>query len=78
MACREYILPRDYESSKPKEWIRGDTKIGPVLEVATRYSQRKYGVEIRIKSSSEDELDQDIFHGLNKFVREWIDKSRIW
>ena len=35
VACREYILPRDEESSEPKGWIRGNTKIGPVLEVAT-------------------------------------------
>ena len=31
--CREYTLPRDDKSSDPKGWIRGNTKIGPVLEV---------------------------------------------
>ena len=35
VACREYTLPRDEEASEPKGWIRGNTKIGPVLEVAT-------------------------------------------
>ena len=35
VACREYILPRDEGASEPKGWIRGNTKIGPVLEVAT-------------------------------------------
>ena len=35
VACREYILPRDENSSEPKGWIRGNTKIGPVLEVTT-------------------------------------------
>ena len=30
VACREYTLPRE-----PKEWIQGNTKIGPVLEVTT-------------------------------------------
>ena len=35
VACREYTLPRDDETSEPKGWIRGNTKIGPVLEVAT-------------------------------------------
>ena len=35
VACREYILPRDEETSQPKGWIRGNTKIGPVLEVTT-------------------------------------------
>ena len=44
VACREYILPRDDKSSDPKGWIRGNTKIGPVLEVTTSYLQGKYGV----------------------------------
>ena len=35
VACREYTLPRDESFSEPKGWIRGNTKIGPVLEVAT-------------------------------------------
>ena len=47
-ACREYTLPRDEETSQPKGWIQGNTKIGPVLEVATCYLHGKYGVEIRI------------------------------
>ena len=47
-ACREYILPRDDESSQPKGWIQGNTKIGPVLEVTTSYLWGKYGIEIRI------------------------------
>ena len=35
LACAEYILPRNEKSSDPKGWIRGNTKIGPVLEVTT-------------------------------------------
>ena len=34
-ACREHTLPRSDESSQPKGWIQGNTKIGPVLEVTT-------------------------------------------
>ena len=49
MACREYTLPRDENSSEPKGWIRVNTEIGPVLEVTTCYLQGKYGVEIRIE-----------------------------
>ena len=30
---REYTLPRDEKSTDPKSWIRGNTKIGPVLQV---------------------------------------------
>ena len=33
VACREYTLPRHEKSSDPKGCIRGNTKIGPVLEV---------------------------------------------
>ena len=50
VACREYTLPRDEKSSDPKDWIRGNTKIGPVLEVTTSYLQGRYGVEIRTES----------------------------
>ena len=53
VACREYTLPRDENSSEPIGWIRGNTKIGPVLEVTTSYPQGKYGVEIRIESMYE-------------------------
>ena len=45
VACREYTLPREEGASEPKGWIRGNTKIGPVLEVATCCQQGKYVVE---------------------------------
>ena len=45
VACREYTLPRDEGASQPKGWIQGNTKIGPVLEVATCCLHGKYGVE---------------------------------
>ena len=54
VACREYTLPRDEGASEPKGWIRGNTKIGPVLEVATCRLHGKYGVEIRIMSMNKD------------------------
>ena len=54
VACREYILPRGEKSSDPKGWIRGNTKIGSVLEVTTIYLQGKDGVEIRIESVNKD------------------------
>ena len=56
VACREHTLPRDEDASEPKGWIRGNTKIGPVLKVATCCLHGKNGVEIRIS------------HGSNKFV----------
>ena len=50
-SCREYTLPRNDESSQVKGWIRGNTKIGPVLEVKVCYHQERYGVEIKIEIS---------------------------
>ena len=50
VACREYTFPRDEKSSDPKGWIRGNTKIEPVLKVKTSYLQGKHGVEIRVES----------------------------
>ena len=70
VACREYTLPRDEKSSHPKGWIRGNTKIGSVLEVTTSYLQGKHGVEIRIESVNKDNSHScvRISHGLNKLV----------
>ena len=70
MACREYTVPRDEEASQPKGWIRGNTKIGPVLEVTTCCLPGKYGVEIRIMSMNRDNSLSwvSISHGLNKLV----------
>ena len=69
-ACREYTLPRQEEASQPKGWIQGNTKIGPVLEVATSYLHGKYGVEIRILSLNRDNTHSwvRISHGSNKCV----------
>ena len=70
VACREYTLPRDEETSEPKGWIRGNTKIGPVLEVTTCCLQGKYGVEIRIMCMKKDNSHSWVrfSHGLNKLV----------
>ena len=70
MACREYTLPTEEAASQPKSWIHGNTKIGPVLEVATSYLHGKHGVEIKIMSLSRDNTHSwvRISHGSNKFV----------
>ena len=69
-ACREYTLPRSDESSQPKGWIQGNTRIGLVLEVTTSYMYGKHGVEIRIWSLSQDNSHSwvRISHGSNKYV----------
>ena len=65
------------KSFDPKGWIRGNTKIWSVLEVATSYLQGKYGVDIRIESVNKDNPHSwvRISHGLNKLVTELIDKE---
>ena len=70
VTCREQTLPRDEKSSGPKGWIRGNTKIGPVLEVTTSYIQGKFGVEIRIEFVNKDNSHSWVIisHGLNKLV----------
>ena len=70
VAFREYTLPRDEDTSEPKGWIRGNTKIGPVLEVTTCCLQGKYGVEIRIMSMNKDNSHSwvRISRGLKKLV----------
>ena len=70
VARREYTLPRDDGSSQPRRWIQGNTKIGPVLEVAISCLYGKHGVEIRIWSLSEDNTHSwsRISRGSNKFV----------
>ena len=77
VTCREYTLPRDEKSSDPKGWIRGNTKIGPVLEVTTSYLQGDFGVEIRIESVNKDNSHSRvrISHGLNKLVTDLIVKE---
>ena len=75
--CREYTSPRDEQSSDPKGWIRGNTKIGPVLEVTTSYLLGENGVEIRIESVNKDNSHSwvRISHGLNMLVTDLIDKE---
>ena len=48
VACREYTLPRDDPASEPKGWIRGNTRIGPILEVTSSFS----ALQIRSRSSN--------------------------
>ena len=58
------------EASELEGWIRGNTKIGPVLDVTTCCLQGKYGVEIRIMSVNKDHSHSwvVISHGTNKLV----------
>ena len=71
-SCREYTLPRSEETSRVRGWIRGNTEIGPVLDVKVCYHQGRYGVEIMIESLFRDRTVSwvRIVNGINKFVTE--------
>ena len=70
--CREYALPRDEKASRAREWIIGNTKIGPVLDVKVCLHQKLYGIEILIESLSRDGTVSwvRIVNGINKYVTE--------
>ena len=74
VACREYTLPRDDQASQPKGWIRGNMRIGPVLEVTTSFQHFKYGIEIRIESVNKDNSHSwvRISYGKVKYVNDYI------
>ena len=74
VACREYTLPRDDQSSQPKGWIQGNMRIGPVLEVTTSFQHFKYGIEIRIKSVNQDDSHSwvRISYGTVRYVNDYI------
>ena len=74
MACREHTLPRNDKASQPKGWIRGNTRIGPVLEVTTSFQHFKYGIEIRIESVNKDNSHSwvRISYGTVRYVNDYI------
>ena len=74
VACHEYTLPRDDPASKPKGWIKGNTRIGPILEITTSFQQFKYGVEVRIPSVEEDNSQSwvRISFGTVRYVNNYI------
>ena len=78
-SCREYTLPRSDQSSQVKGWIRGHTKIGPVLDVMVCYHQGRYGFEIKIESLSGDKISSwvRIVNGINKYVTETSEEIHV-
>ena len=76
--CREYTLPRDDKLSKVKGWNRGNTKIGPVLEVAVSYHQGRYGIEIMIESFFGDRTRSWVLivNGIDKHVTEMTEGTQ--
>ena len=62
-----------------KGWIRGNTKIGPVLDVAVGCRQCRYGVEIMINSlfGGGTRSWVRIVNGKNKYGTEMSEETRI-
>ena len=70
-SSREYTLPRSEETSRVRGWFRGNTKIGPVLDVKVCFHQERYGVEIMIEPLFRDRTVSwvRIVNGINKYVK---------
>ena len=72
VANREYTLPRDEQSSDPKGWIRGNTKIGPVLEDTTSYYCKvntEWTIELTLQTKT-------ILTLKSEFLMAWMSWSR--
>ena len=78
-SCPEYTLLRSDQSSQVKGWIRGNTRIGPLLDVMVCYHQGRYGVEIKIESPFGDKTCSwvRIVNGTNKYVTEMSDETHV-
>ena len=66
----EYTLPRDQETSRARGWIRGNMKIGPVLDMKVYFHQGRYCVDIMIESLFKDQTVSwvRVVNGINKHV----------
>ena len=78
-SCRKYTLPRREEKSRVRGWIRGNTKIGPVLDVKVCFHRGHCGVEIMIESLFRDRTVSwvRIVNGINKCVTETSEENPI-
>ena len=56
LMSRVYFYFENNAASKVKGWIRGNTKIGPALEVSASLHQGRYGIEIMIELLLGDEI----------------------
>ena len=71
-SCREYTLPQSEPESRPRVWILGNTKTGPVLDVKVCLHQTRYGFEIMIESLFRDRTVSwvPIVIGIHQYVTE--------
>ena len=78
-ACREYTQPRDLKTSRPRGWIRSNTKIGPDLDVKLFPNEGRYCIDIMIESLFKDQTVSwvRIVNGINKYVTETSEEIPI-
>ena len=72
-------LARNQDVSRARGWIRGNTKIGPVLEVKVYFHQGRYCVDIMIESLFRDRTVSwvRVVNGINKYVTETSEENPI-
>ena len=75
-ACREYT---DLKTSRPKEWTRSNTQIGPVLDVKLYPHEGRYCIDIMIESLLKDQTVSwvRIVNGINKHVTQTSEEISI-
>ena len=68
--CREYTLPRSDPRTRPRGWIRRNTKIGPVLNRHVCHHEDRYSIEIQVRSLFQDRTASwvRIVNGVEKYV----------
>ena len=78
-SCREYTSPRSEETSRVRVWIRGNTKIGPVLDVKVCCHQGRHSVKIMIDSlfRARTVSRVRIVNGINKYVTETTEEITV-
>ena len=70
--CREYTLPPIEKKTRVTEWIRKNTRIGPVLNIKVCCHDDRYSIEVQAPSLFEDKTVSwvRIVNGVDKFVTE--------
>ena len=77
-SCREFPSPRDDKESRPTGCIRGNTKLGPVLEVKVTNCLERYGIETGIDSMQNDGTQSwnVISRGIDQYVTELPEENK--
>ena len=68
---------RDDDRSKPKGWIRENTRVGQVLDVKVTNYLERYGIEVKIDSTQNDGSQTWIVfsRGMDKYVTELSEEN---